>query len=238
MPKIPKIRPKISEEISIVAHQLKNPISVLKGYLEVLLSEDIGKLNPKQKEYLLDVLENIRLMKEIVIDLLEISKIEAGKYELKIEATDLEKITQDVIDNFSIWAQASNSKLIFKKSENGLPLAKADPLKIRQVVENLISNSLKYNTGGQGEIEIALKKIGNKIVFSCKDNGIGLVKEDSKKVFTKFYRSDRAIEMDSTGSGLGLYINKAIVELSGGKIWFKLNKKRGVTFYFSLLIAK
>ena len=238
MPKISNIRPKISEEISIVAHQLKNPISVLKGYLEVLLSEDLGKLNPKQKEYLSDVLENIRLMKEIVTDLLEVSKIEAGKYELKLEATDLEKITQDVIDNFSIWAQASNCKLIFKKPGNGFPSAKADPLKIRQVIENLISNAFKYNTGGEGEIEISLRKIGNKIVFSCKDNGIGLIKEDAKKVFTKFYRSDKAIEMDSTGSGLGLYINKAIVELSGGKIWFKLNKKRGVTFYFSLLIAK
>lgn len=228
-------KPKISGVVSIVAHQLKNPISVLKAYLEALLSEDFGTLNKKQKEYLRDSIENIKRMSKTVDHLLDVSRIEEKKYELKKEKFSLEKITREVVKDFSDWASASNVK-IFLKFEKNLPKVKSDPFRIRQVIENLISNAIKYKNPGPTKIEIELKKKGRKILFSCKDNGIGIPKKDFKKVFTKFYRSEEAMEIDPSGSGLGLFINKAIVELSGGKIWFKKNKKRGMTFYFTLPI--
>jgi len=230
-------KPKIAEVVSIVAHQLKTPLSVIKGYVEVLLEGDIGKINKKQKEYLSDTFENIHRMAKIVNYLLDVSRIEERRYELKLAKTSLEEITQQVIKNLSSWVKASNCKIIFKKS---LPIPKVfiDSLKVQQVIENLISNALKYKNPGQGKIEISLKKVGRNVLFFCKDNGIGIPKEDLKKIFTKFYRSEKAVEADPSGTGLGLYINKAIIELNDGKIWVKKNKGQGLTFYFTLPIVK
>ena len=228
---------KISEVVSIVAHQLKTPLSVIKGYLEILLGEDFGKINEKQREYLSDALENVGRMAIIVKYLLDISRIEEGRYELKLEKVNLEEIASQVIKDFSSWAKASNCQISLWAEKN-LPRVLVDPLRIRQVIENLVSDSIKYKLAGEGKIEISLKKKGKNILFSCKDNGIGIPKKDFRKVFSKFYRSEESMELDPEGTGLGLYINKAIIELNRGKIWFKKNKDLGMTFFFTLPIAK
>jgi signal transduction histidine kinase len=227
---------KISEPVSIVAHQLKNPISALYGYLEVLLAEEIGKINQKQREYLADALKNVEAMSRIVKDILDVSKIEEGRYQIKPQPTDLVKTTQEVIGDFSLWAKASNCKILFEKPKK-FPLTKVDPSKIRYVVENLISNAITYKSPGPGKIEVSLKKKEGRTLFICKDNGVGIPKEDFKKVFSKFYRSEDAISLYPAGTGLGLYISKAIIDLNKGKIWFEKNKDKGMTFYFSLPVA-
>lgn len=225
---------KISEAISIAAHQLRHPISVIKSYLEALNSEDFGKLNSKQKEYIEDALENIRRITETMNQLLDISRVEEGRYELKLEPVSLAEIIESVVRELDTWAEASNCKIIFQKPREVLPPVLTDTLKIQQVVENLITNAVKYKKAGEGVVEITLTKKGKEIIFSCKDNGIGIPKEDFKKVFTKFYRSEEAMEIDPTGAGLGLYLNQATVEASGGKIWFSKNRDFGTTFSFSL----
>lgn len=227
---------KIFEPVSIVAHQLKNPISVLYGYLEVLISEEIGKINKKQKEYLTDALKNVEAMSRIVKDILDVSRIEEGKYQIKPRPTDLVKTTQKIIKDFSSWVKASNCKIIFGKPKR-LPLVQVDPSKIYYVIENLISNAITYKSPGPGKIEIGFKKKGSRILFFCKDNGIGIPRKDFKKVFSKFYKSEEAISLYPAGTGLGLYISKAIIELNQGKIWFEKNKDKGMTFYFTLPIA-
>lgn len=227
----------INEIVSIVAHQLKNPISILRGYLEALLSKELGEINPKQTEYLEDSLENLKTMRKLIDDLLDISRIEEKKYFLNLKKISLEDLIKEIIDNMLLWAKALNSKIVFA-AENNLPPALADSLKIRQVVENIISNALKYRGAGPGEIDINLKKRGKFVLFSCRDKGIGIAKKDSPKIFSKFYRSKEALGLDPSGTGLGLYINKAIVGLSGGKIWFEKNKGPGATFYFTLPVAK
>ena len=231
-------KPKIAETISIVAHQLKSPLSVIKSYLEILISGDCGKINPLQKEYLLDALENVERMKKNIDDLLIIQKVEEGKLKMERKPIFLDKITLDVIKDFSYWAKASNCQILFKKSKK-IPPVLGDYQSIRGLIENFISNAIKY-TRGRGKVEISIipdKKSG-KIIFSCKDNGISISEKDFKKVFTKFYRSDKAMELDPLGAGLGLYINKAIIKLFGGEIWFSKNKDSGMTFYFSLPVAK
>jgi len=227
------MKSRLAEPISIVAHQLKSPISVIKIYLEALLMENIGKLNEKQKEYLKDSLENVKRVVAIVNDLLDVSKIEENKYDTKPEIVDLGEITKAVADDFFYMAQASNSEIKFEKSKEPV-FVNADPIKIRQVIDNLISNAIKYKSSGRGKVEVEIKKIDNNILFSCRDNGIGIPEGDFDKVFSKFYRSSEALEADPSGTGLGLYINKAIIELSRGKIWFEKNKDAGITFYFSL----
>ncbi len=229
---------KIAETISIIAHQLKNPIAIIKGYLEALITGDCGEINLSQKEYLNDALFNVKEMSKIIDNLIDASRIDAGEYKLSLKLVSLEEIAFKVLAGFYQWAQAANCKIVFQKQKN-LPSVLTDPAKIKQVMENLISNAIRYNLGrGTIEVSLLLKAAKKEIIFSCKDNGIGIPKEDYKKVFTKFYRSEKSIETDPSGAGLGLYINKAIIELSGGKIWFIKNKKRGVTFYFSLPITK
>lgn len=238
--KISKVyrKPNISDTVSIIAHQLKSPLSVIKGYLEALISGECGEINSFQKEYLSDALENVEKMKRNIDDLLIAQRVEEGKFKITPKPISLEKIISNVLANFSLWAKALNCKLIFEKSGK-LPRALGDPQAVRGVIENFISNAVKYSRGkGKVEISITLRKRDKKLIFSCRDNGITIPKKDFKKVFTKFYRSEKAMTMDPSGAGLGLYINKAIITLCGGKIWFSKNKGSGMTFYFSLPIAK
>ena len=227
---------KISEAISIAAHQLRHPVAVIKSFLEALSSEDIGKLNVKQREYIDDALENIKRISATIEHFLDVSIIEEGRYELKLEPVSLTEIVESELKDFAIWAEASNCEIIFQRPREILPTVLADSLKIRQVVENLISNAIKYQKAGRGRVEISVEKKGKEIVFSCKDNGIGIPRGDTKKVFTKFYRSEEAMEIDPSGSGLGLYLNKATIEVCRGKIWFSRNRAFGTTFFFSLPI--
>jgi len=230
---------KIAEAVSIIAHHLKNPIAIVKGYIESLMAGDCGDINPAQKEYLSDALINVKEMTKTINDLIDISRIEEGDYKLNTKPVSLEEIIFQVLSDFFHWAKASNCKIVFKKQKK-LPQVLTDPQKIKYVVENIISNAIKYNLDhGIIEVSVGLKQTKKEILFSCKDNGIGILEEDHKKVFTKFYRSEKALETDPSGSGLGLYVGKAIVELSGGKIWFAKNKNgKGTTFYFSLPIIK
>jgi len=200
------------------------------------MSEDTGKINSKQKEYLTITLENTEKIIKIVGSLLDASRIEEQKYELNPEYTDLVKITQGIIRDITQWAKAQNCEIIFKP-EKDCPMAYVDPLKINYVIENLITNAVKYKGTEKGLVVVVLEEKNNKILFSCTDNGMGVSEEDWDKIFLKFYRSEKALAIDPTSTGLGLYISKAIVELSDGKIWFEKNEKQGTTFYFELPLA-
>jgi len=227
---------KITDPVSIIAHQLKSPLAVIKEYLQALFSGECGKINSLQKEYLSDALENVKRMKQNIDDLLMVKSAEEGKFKISLKPISLEEITENVINNFSIWAKALNCQISFKKPEK-LPPVLGDARAIRMVIENLISNAIKYNRG-KGKVEVSITPEDKVLIFSCRDNGVGIPQKDFKKVFTKFYRSEKAMELDPSGAGLGLYINKIIIESAGGKIWFSKNKMSGMTFYFSLPIAK
>jgi len=223
---------RLAKAITIVAHQLKGPISVTKGYLEVLLSEDLGKLNKEQKQYLENVLESNRQMKALIADFLDVSRVEEKKLELNPKPTRIEKITKEVMADLSRLARARNCTLSLKVSGK-LPRLNIDSLKIEQVVANIITNAIEY-TPKKGRVEVELKIKGKNVLFSCKDNGIGVPKEEMDKIFSKFHRSEEAMVLITGGSGLGLFISKAIIEGSGGKIWFKSKEGKGSTFYFTL----
>ena len=225
---------KLAEVISIVSHQFKTPLSVIKGYLEVLIAEDLGELNSSQKEYLADAMQNTLRMIELVKDLLDVSRIEQGKLDFKIRPTNLEKITKKVIREFSSFVKAKNCTINFK-ALNKIPVIRVDSLKIEQVISNFISNAIKYNKR-KGKISVQLEKKGKNVIFHCKDDGIGISKADQKKVFDKFYRSEKAVMLATGGSGLGLFIAKAIIKKSKGKIWFESKEDKGSSFTFSLPI--
>ena len=228
---------KISDPLSIMAHQLKNPLAVAKSYVEVVLEGELGDLNAKQKEYLQDILTNVKQMSEAVTDILDLSRIESNRYELNIIPTNLVELTEKIVASHEQWARAWGGTIVFHH-DYPTPLVMTDPLKIQSVVENMIANAVHYGLPGNGKIEIRIELAKDKVVFSCADRGIGIKPEDQKKLFSKFYRSEEAVNIFPQGSGLGLYIDKIIIEKSGGKVWFKNNKDAGVTFYFSLPAVK
>lgn len=225
------------EPTSVIAHQLKSPLSVIKVCLEVLISGVLGDLNSKQKQYLEDSIKNVIKMLKIVEGLLEVSKVENKTYNLNPQPFDIGLIAQNAINEFATWAKARRCSLVLHKPEK-LPLVLGDQQKIAKVVEDLITNGIVYREARHaGLVEITIGIRSNKILFVCRDDGVGIGKNDSKKLFTKFFRSEKAVQIDPVGTGIGLYLDKAIIEKSGGRLWFKNNRDRGATFYFTLPLA-
>lgn len=224
----------ITEVTSIISHQLKTPLAGIKSSLEVILSGDLGPLSKDQKEYLELTLIGTEKMIGLVRELLDASRIDEGRFELHPVPTDIVAIVRGVVDDLTMFGQAKNTTISFH-SVGVVPPLNIDPTKIREVVSNIIYNAIRYSRG-KGTINVSLEKKGSDVEFSCQDHGIGIVPEHQKKVFTKFYRSPEALALATEGSGLGLYIAKAIIEASGGAIWFRSTIGVGSIFYFTLPI--
>ena len=222
----------ITEVTSVISHQLKTPLSVIKSSLEVILSGELGTMPQEQTEYVVIALDNTKRMIALVKDFLDASRIDEGRFELHSERADLKKTVEEVLRDLAPFIQAKLSKVSFEPAGD-VPLLSFDAMKIRQVIDNLLYNAVRYNKG-KSEIIVRLEKKENEVIFSCKDNGSGISTKDKDKIFKKFYRGKSAIKLATEGSGLGLYISKAIIEQSGGRIWFESEENKGSVFYFSL----
>ena len=223
-----------SEFISVVSHQLRSPLSNLRWAIELLMSGRLGKIEEKQTEYFRILKENSGRMGELVSDLLIVSRIETATLPQKRKEISLEDLIKKLISEFEPFAQASNIEIEFKSEEN-LPKILADPSQIRLVVENLLDNAVRY-IKDRGKVKMLLSRRGQNLYFEIEDNGVGIPKEDQKYIFQKFFRSENILRYQTQGSGLGLYISKAIIERSGGKIGFKSQEGVGSTFWFTLPI--
>ena len=221
-----------SEFISIVSHQLRSPLSNLRWAIELLTSGRANGVSEKQLEYFKILKENSARMRELVSDLLTVSRIETEKLPLKKKEISLEDLTRKIIEELEPFAKASNVKVEFRAKKN-LPKVFADPSQIRLVIENLLDNAIRY-IKEKGRVEIKLEKIDKYCRFEIKDTGVGIPKEDQKYIFQKFFRSENVMRYQTQGSGLGLYIAKSIVEKSRGKIGFKSQEGIGSTFWFTL----
>ena len=227
------------EFVSIASHQLRTPISNLKWAVELLMSGRLGRIEKNQVEYFKILKENTGRMKELVNDLLIVSKIETGNLPLKREVISLKDLTEDLIDEFTPISKASNTEIEFE-SQKDLPKIFTDPKQIRLVIENFLDNAIRYTKSaeemkGEEKIKISLKKIGKNLRFEIKDNGVGIPKEEQKYIFQKFFRSEK-ISKKTQGSGLGLFIAKSIIERLKGKIGLKSKEDIGSTFWFTLPI--
>ena len=238
-----------SEFISVVSHQLRSPLSNLRWAIEILTSGRISSVNEKQAEYFKILKENSSRMRELVSDLLIVSRIEQGALPLKKKEISLEELIKETIKEFELFAGASNIEIKFKTSF-GLPKILTDSSRLKLVIENLIDNAIRYMPARQssetdklaagrkkqGEIKIKLEKRKKNLYFEIKDNGAGIPKEDQKYIFQKFFRSENILRYQTQGSGLGLYISKSIIKKLGGKISFQSQEDLGSTFWFTLPI--
>ena len=221
-----------SEFVSIVSHQLRSPLSNLKWAIELLMSGKLGKIEEKQTEYFKILKENSDRMGELIKDLLIVSRIETAKLPIKKMEFSLEDLVKELIKEFTPFARASNVEIKFLNKEN-LPKIFADQSQIRLVIENFLDNAIRY-IKGIGVVEIKIESQEKNIYFEIKDTGVGIPKEEKKYIFQKFFRSENVLRYQTQGSGLGLYISKAIIEKSEGEIGFKSQEGIGSTFWFTL----
>ncbi|MBU0546591.1 MAG: ATP-binding protein [Patescibacteria group bacterium] len=226
-----------TEFVSLAAHQLRTPLSAIKWTMKMLLEGDLGPITDEQREFINKTYQSNERMIELINDLLDVARIEEGKYLYKPVFTNIEPIVKFVINSFKQEIEDRKIKLEFKKSFGVLPKAKVDIEKIRLVIQNLLENAVKYTKPG-GDVTVSLKQIKDKIEFSIKDTGVGISQDQQKRIFTKFFRAANVVRMETDGSGLGLFIAKNIVEAHGGRIWFESEEEKGTTFYFNLPIKE
>jgi PAS domain S-box-containing protein len=224
------------EFIALAAHQLRTPISAAEWGISKILEEKIGPLNQKQKSYLEEILQTLQRLVKIIDDLLHTTKIEEGRILEKTKKFSLEAIVDYVVSLLGSEIVKKKISLEIKRPLHPLPQTQMDVEKIKLVVQNLLDNAIKY-TRENGQIVISLEEKGGKeILFSIKDNGIGIPEKEKERIFAKFFRAENAQKVEPSGSGLGLYVAKNIIEAHGGKIWFESKEGKGTTFYFTLPI--
>lgn len=209
-----------SEFISLASHQLRAPLTVIKGYLSLALEGTLGPITDFVKESLGKAAFSTEQLVKLVNELLDLSRIESGKIQYQFAANDLVKIMDEVADELRPQAEAKEIALTVE-AERGLPQFMFDRDKVREIVINLIHNAIKYTPKGEIVVraEVIAKSTGNVVRLSIKDNGMGLAKEEISKLFTKFGRAEGARIIDPNGMGLGLFFVKKVAEDHGGTAW-------------------
>jgi len=226
-----------SEFVSIVAHQLRTPLSAIKWTLRLVLDQDMGPISGEQAEILQKGYQSNERMINLVNDLLNVARIEEGRFIFRFTQTPFVGLIKETIDNLQSLIKIKNVAVKFNEPKGGEVEVMVDQEKIKLVVQNLIENALNYSLAGSC-VTISLKydKIG--LVFSAADKGMGVPKDQQSRLYTKFFRGNNAVRMETEGTGLGLFIVKNIVESHGGKVWFESEEGKGSTFYFSLPLNK
>ncbi len=226
------------EFVSLTSHELKTPMTAIKSYLWMALAGKGGQLAEKQKYYLDHAYKATDRLIKMVNDMLNVSRIEAGRIVLNLRTVKLDLLINDVIAEILPRAQEIGVIITYAPVPS-VPDVLADPDKIKEVLLNLIGNSLKFTPKG-GKITISLSLVNNMIVTKIEDTGRGIAPEDLPKLFQKFgtISQNYLVKQSADGTGLGLYISKSLVELHGGKIWAtSQGLEKGAAFNFSLKIA-
>jgi signal transduction histidine kinase len=208
-----------SEFVSIASHQLRTPITAIKGYISLILEGSYGKVSAEVQDVLEKVYGVQGQLSQLVEDLLNVSRIESGRIQYQYAPTHLEVIVTDLIDMFSITAKDKGIALKMHLSKKVLPELVIDANKIKETLSNLIDNAIKYTT--QGEVTVSVEHDDEHGVARVivEDTGVGISAEDKDRLFEKFVRSKETMQMVTSGTGLGLYVGKNFIEAHGGRIW-------------------
>ncbi|MGB3945420.1 MAG: HAMP domain-containing sensor histidine kinase, partial [Candidatus Saccharimonadales bacterium] len=223
-----------SDFISLASHQLRTPLSAIKTYSHMLLEGFMGNITPEQRKALRTIVSASNRMNELISTLLNVSRIETGNLIVRAKRINLNHLTDEVLKELALSADTKNISVVPKMPTTTL-IIKADNLIVKEVLTNLISNAIKYTPTG-GSVSVHLKKNIRTVLITVKDNGMGIPKNAREQLFTKFYRAQNVIRQETSGTGLGLYMVKGLVETLGGKIWFESVEHRGSTFYVRLPI--
>jgi signal transduction histidine kinase len=223
-----------SEFLSLATHQIRAPLTAIKGYASLILEGDYGVLPEKMKTAVSTIFESCQNLVFIVNDFLDISRIEQGRMKYDKTEFDIIKTCSDILDQLKPNIENAGLKYSFNK-EMEKAVVFADIGKIKQIIGNVIDNSIKYTK--TGDINLGIKKVDDNVLISVKDTGVGISKDDIPKLFAKFVRAKDASKTNVIGTGLGLYIAKQMLEAQGGKIWVESEGLgKGSTFFIQIPI--
>lgn len=221
-----------SEFLATMSHELRTPLNAIIGFAEVLRDEVIGPLNGDQKGCLDDIHSSGQHLLSMINNILDFTKIEAGKFELKYEEFSLETVIAEVLHAISEFSDKKGISIHTHIHAN-IPHLVADKIKFKQIMFNLLSNAVKF-TAKNGTITINVKLVAQYVQIGVSDTGIGIKSEDIDKLFKPFFQLDSSYSRRYEGTGLGLVLTKHLVELHGGKIWVESDYGKGSTFTFTL----
>jgi PAS domain S-box-containing protein len=224
-----------TEFVSLASHQLRTPLSAIRWYSEMLDSEKLGPLNASQKDYLSEIYTSNRRMIDLVNALLNVSRIDMGTFAIEPEPTDIQAIAESVLKELFVKIQESNLTVTHFYEED-LPKVTVDPKLMRIIIQNLLSNAMKYTPKG-GSVALSLTKDTESMLIKVSDSGVGIPANVQDKIFTKLFRADNARVVESEGTGLGLYIIKSIIERGGGRTWFVSEENKGTTFFVEIPLS-
>jgi len=233
-----------SEFVSVASHELRTPLAAIKNAVQLMLSGKTGEINENQKKFLSMAERNINRLTNILNDLLNLSRIESGKIELKFENIELKEIIELTASSLRPHADGKSIQIEVEIPEQ-LPAVYGDQEKIEQILTNLIGNAIKFTRDG-GKILITAKPppkekdgwYGDRVALSVKDNGIGIPAEHLEAIFEKFHQVESSLHRSVSGTGLGLAITKGLVEAHQGKIWVQSEVGKGSTFTFTLPVSE
>jgi signal transduction histidine kinase len=218
-----------TEFVSLASHQLRSPLTAIKGYTSMLLEGDYGEINPEAKQTIDRVMQSSNNLTLVVEDLLNVSKIESGGMKYVMEKFDFGELAQKTAEELSINAEKRGLKLISNIQKEQKYFINGDKEKIRQIVLNLIDNSIKYTK--EGQIEVGMTSKDGKITMTIKDTGVGIEKGKEEELFDKFTRGEGS-KINASGSGLGLYLVREIAKAHGGRVWAESEGAgKGSTFF-------
>ncbi len=233
-----------SEFVSFVSHELKIPMTSIKGYADLLLSSNFGPINEAQTTFLETIRNNVNRMSRLVTDLTDVSRLESGQLHLETRPIQLAEVVSEVASFTRAQIEEKQQTLVLTVPDN-LPDVWADRTRLAQILTNLVSNAYKY-TPENGRITICAEEMNSvnedaevqpMIHVSVADTGLGIKDEEQKAIFNKFFRGSDDQALRSPGTGLGLNITKNLVELHDGRIWFESKYREGTTFHFIIPVA-
>lgn len=228
-----------TEFLALASHQIRTPLTALKLFVEMLVNEEVGPVNKKQRDYLENIQISTERMIKLINDLLNISRLESGRLAVKPIKTNLTDFIEQLIAEFEPLAKSHNCGLVFDKPKNQVFELAIDQTLMRQIIHNLITNAIQYAPAKRSDIVVSLSQDikSNGVLISVKDAGIGIPKNDQKHIFEKFFRADNARKASTDGFGLGLYISKTILKMVNGRIWFE-SAGAGKGSVFHILLPK
>jgi PAS domain S-box-containing protein len=221
--------------VSLTSHLLRTPVTAVRLFAEILADEKVGTMNDVQKEYLKDLSSAVRRMVQVINDLLNVSRIESNRLEIYPEAVQIEDIIQSTLDTFCREDNCGVCEMQFKKPEEKSPMVLVDTALMKEILYKIFNNSRMYiREKVKCEIAVSLEYNENGFEITVVDNGMGIPLKDHKKIFEKFFRSDNISKIQTTGSGLGLYIVKNILDGAGCGIRFESQEGIGTTFFITI----
>ncbi len=221
-----------SDFLANMSHELRTPLNSIIGFSDMLLTEDVGALSPTQRDFLETVARNGRHLLDLISELLDLSKIEAGQLRLALEAVDLRELLRDAADTVRAQTEQRRHRLEIEVPDQPLQVT-ADHGRVRQVLLNLLSNAIKFTPEG-GRLRIVGRAENGGARIEVIDTGIGIAPADQSKLFREFVQLDASASRHYEGTGLGLALCKRLVELHGGRIGVESDLGRGSTFWFTL----